>query len=961
MLMQRGGNIVIDPSSQCPKEYCRLTFEKFPESENLRQRAGSVPLSAIYRPFNDTEGSPNVAVVNFGSIPVVRCRRCRSYISPFSFFIEHGRKWQCALCWNLNDIEPEYYCQLNPETGKRLDHMQRAELNAGIIDIIAPDEYTLRPPTPPAFLFVIDVSKQAVASGLLQAVSIGIKRSLSRLPGQPRTQVGFITFDSEVHFYDLSGGPDGTGGPRMLVVSDLAGLFHPTSTDELLVDLLERRQAIDTLLDQLVSMHPGHSTESALGPAIEVAYDIMAPFGGKMSVFQAQLPMMVEFPANEDKDREKTFMNFGGLPKPGRGADGKALGGPKEHDLLMPGSIWYQSRADMFVRQHISVDWYCCTSVYCDLATCAELCHLTAGRLRYYPGFHASKDGERLTQDMFRSLTGPCATEGVMRVRASVGVKVNRFHGSFSMRAKDLIALPQSDPDGTYTFEFAFEEDQMPGKFIALQGAVLYTTLNGERRIRVTNQAIPLTNNPLEVLQGIQPDVVVATLLKRAAEEARSDVGGLDQARNQLKVSFWKMLESPGFAQNCPQLVDALARGIVGAIKSPALRGGTDIGSDERYFWIRFVGRSTVERLMLVTGPKLYQLSFAVGGSPKELAPTKQSLTSDSVLVLDNGFQIMIRIGAQAPANVFQQLFGSEDAIRVNPLTLRLAPLAPQGGSPESPLRAQVWAILNSARKNRPEDWINLVVVREGDASIEPRFYWGLVNDPATFRGGEVTVEELIIRGSKAAMASMNGVPGRPQMGPVGPNMMQPRGVPSQMQMVAGAPGPQQGMMMAAQTPAGTPTRQMPPGVGVTTQVRPGSPGMISGPQLGQPQQQRPASPMGPPGAQLARPSSPTVQPQGPPRPIMNGPSSSVVSGALTGTGGPPRPPSQGMAVRPQTGQPGMRVGPPQPGGIGGGQMGPPPTGMHGPGGFQPGPGPNVMRAPPTQPSRPGMMPPPRG
>jgi len=70
-----------------------------------------------------------------------------------------------------------------------VDRAERPELCSGIIDIIAPDEYVLRPPPPPSYVFVIDVSVEAVQSGLLQVVASAIKRVLGRLPGAPRTQV----------------------------------------------------------------------------------------------------------------------------------------------------------------------------------------------------------------------------------------------------------------------------------------------------------------------------------------------------------------------------------------------------------------------------------------------------------------------------------------------------------------------------------------------------------------------------------------------------------------------------------------------------------------------------------------------------------------------------------------------------------------------------------------------------
>lgn len=53
----------------------------------------------------------------------------------------------------------------------------------------------VRAPMPPTYVFVIDVSNAAAASGMLRAACGAIKASLDSLPGDERTQVAFITFD----------------------------------------------------------------------------------------------------------------------------------------------------------------------------------------------------------------------------------------------------------------------------------------------------------------------------------------------------------------------------------------------------------------------------------------------------------------------------------------------------------------------------------------------------------------------------------------------------------------------------------------------------------------------------------------------------------------------------------------------------------------------------------------------
>lgn len=48
-----------------------------------------------------------------------------------------------------------------------------------------------------------------------------------RLPGDSRTKIGFLTFDSTIHFYNLQ---EGLSQPQMLVVSDIDGTSPPQVT-----------------------------------------------------------------------------------------------------------------------------------------------------------------------------------------------------------------------------------------------------------------------------------------------------------------------------------------------------------------------------------------------------------------------------------------------------------------------------------------------------------------------------------------------------------------------------------------------------------------------------------------------------------------------------------------------------------------------------------------------------------
>ena len=62
-----------------------------------------------------------------------------------------------------------------------------------------------RPPMPPTYVFVLDVSRPAIETGYLEICTSTIKNVIESqlLPGGERTRIGIITYDSSVHFYNL--------------------------------------------------------------------------------------------------------------------------------------------------------------------------------------------------------------------------------------------------------------------------------------------------------------------------------------------------------------------------------------------------------------------------------------------------------------------------------------------------------------------------------------------------------------------------------------------------------------------------------------------------------------------------------------------------------------------------------------------------------------------------------------
>ena len=699
-----GMNENIDYNVVIPPNLCRWTAGKLPTTAAMAN-ATKIPLGAVLRPLapeedgsNETESS--IPTVLPGTAGIVRCKRCRTYINAFVTWSEHGRRWRCNICAQINDCPSAYFCHLD-ELGLRRDRYERPELSHSVVEFVAPAEYMVRPPQEPTYFFVMDTSATAVRSGMLASAAASIKASLDDLPGGGRTKIGFITFDNAVHYYNLS---SELSNPQMLVVSDLKELFVPLP-DHLLVNLQESRAVVESFLDNLPLMFVKNPvvSQSCLGPALKAAFTIMKQIGGKMSVFQSMLPNLGD---GSLKPRDQPGL----------------VGTPNEHKVLKPESPWYKDTAIEFSRQQISVDLYIFPYQYMDLAALGELAKYTSGTMLSYVNFNAGKDGPRFEAQLHKALTQTTAFEAVMRIRCTKGMRITNFYGNFYIRGTDLLALPNCNPDSVFGFDLAYDEQNLATTHVTVQAALLYTSSGGERRIRVLTQALPVTSLTSELMASIDTDTCT-TLLSKQALDVIAKSNSLDNARLRLQqvcvdiikaakggdrrtVSGYSvpphggpggMMGGPGDSDDkpIPENLQLLPLYTLAMMKNVAFRGGTDVHPDERIQSHYFLNGMWVDASKKFVYPRLFALhdmeasdGHSVGVDvddpetdrvagrnrirlPKSVNLSVDRLTSNGVFLLDNGIEMYLWVGRMADMNIMASLFGVHTLDDLDPQLVR--------------------------------------------------------------------------------------------------------------------------------------------------------------------------------------------------------------------------------------------------------------------------------------------------
>lgn len=427
------------------------------------------------------------------------------------------------MCNLANDVPQAF--DWDAASQQSVDRWQRPELNYAVVEFVAPQEYMVRPPQALTYIFLMDVSYNAVSSGLLATSARSILESLDRIPNADRrTKLAFIAVDSSLHYFCIPRDGGESADPKMLVVSDLDEPFLPTPED-LVVNLVECRQNIEAFLDKLQSMFKDtQNSGCAMGSALRAGLRLVSSTGGKLTVLSATLPNV-------------------GFGKLDMREDKKALGTSKEGTLLQTGNSFYKAFAVECSKQQVSIDMFLFSGQYQDVASLSNLPRYTGGQTFFYPGWSAarSEDAIKFASEFSSYLSAEIGLEAVLRVRASTGLRMNAFYGNFFNRSSDLCAFPAFPRDQGYVVEVAIDET-LTKSHVCLQTAVLHTTCNGERRIRVLTLALPTTESIANVYASADQQAIAAYFSHKAVERALGS--GLEAARDALQSKVIEIMQT---------------------------------------------------------------------------------------------------------------------------------------------------------------------------------------------------------------------------------------------------------------------------------------------------------------------------------------------------------------------------------------------------------------------------------
>lgn len=427
-----------------------------------------------------------------------------------------------------------------------------------------------------------------------------MEATLDYMPNPEHTNITIVAYSNTVQFFTFAN--EVSDSPSIIYMNDANNPFTPLPASSLLLNLRSDRAKIDSILGKLASLSPCTSLHSCGPAALFSSIELLRESAGKVLWFLVDVPST----------------GFGALKSR---VQPSLYNSEKEHTLFLPdGSLTaYAQMSQLCLSYRVAVDVFACAQTDIDLATISSVSAPAGGEVHYYHKFNATTHGEKLHFDIFRNLTRFTVYDVSFNVRCSVGLSVHKYYGGFGETFKGPVTCSAFDADKTFAFTIRQDEKLKPGSVAHIQLAVLYSTGRRERKVRVLNYSLNVTDQltqvyssiDLEALLALETRLAISTMLKTMVNEAREK---LCQDCISILTYYRKTVSTTNASVQfvLPESLKTYPLLLLGLLRTPALSYIEDFPLDQRVASLSKLQSCSFPWLFMQLYPRMYKVSSII-------------------------------------------------------------------------------------------------------------------------------------------------------------------------------------------------------------------------------------------------------------------------------------------------------------------------------------------------------------
>lgn len=599
-------NIVLQDDGCARPCHMRSSIYQVPITKEMIDASG-LEFSVVVKPFDIGEVHGKFSVP-LSESEVIRCNRCNAFENPFS---SNGHCCICGFAFNS---------RLDQDSRKPQSYLGSYEFRDLTQDYYRDKIAATRRPH---IIFAIEttVHSRHIVEYISKNLAYIIKENFPKDFMYPSFKlsplVGFATYNSKITIYDVA------NGGHSYIVSDVTSLADCAPTPKFLLDPYENFDAIQEFLSKLLDLCTDQvDQQTVLGPVIEAV--LKTCLHDTSNYMQTQNNKII--PTGKLYIFHSTLPTSGDELTPGRliakrNVDDikRQLGTESESKALGAEGKYYKQLAQKCVTDYATgVELFLFPPnprTYLNIATMGDLACLTGtGIVNKY---HISSLNN-FVEDLKFSLESTMAFDASMRVRTSTGISPVRYIGHFNSVYGSNLEMSAVNTNSNFIVQMKYDDKIPENELIVVQFAMLYTSVCGERRVRVHNLALTPCHTYDELYRMACCDTLMNVLVRDSIDKMRAGSLNPKTAKEQLLARVINILST--YRKHCTNSSTSLSQLILpeglkllpvylcGAFKCDAIDGGAEMFPDDKVLaQINLLGASPSQSQVIIY-PRMYAI-----------------------------------------------------------------------------------------------------------------------------------------------------------------------------------------------------------------------------------------------------------------------------------------------------------------------------------------------------------------